>query len=106
MGAPLRSRSSFTCAAEMFVVVSVLIFKFPSLKTSFYNILTRVALRLTRAINPSKILTLDGTVRALDHARVSHVACAPIRTHSSIQRCGAADLRAEPPASGARGIFG
>jgi hypothetical protein len=46
MGAPLRSRSSFTCAAEMFVVVSVLIFSVPSLKTSFYNILTRVGLYL------------------------------------------------------------
>src|SRR5258708_37381190 len=50
MGAPLRSRNSFTCAAEMVVVVSVLIMLFPSINASIYNILTRVALRLTRAI--------------------------------------------------------
>jgi len=51
MGAPLRSRSSFTCAAEMFVVVSVLILLSFYKSFSIYNILTRVALRLTRAIN-------------------------------------------------------
>jgi hypothetical protein len=49
MGAPLRSRSSFTWAAVMFVVL-VLIFLFPSGCFFRYNILTRVALRLTRAI--------------------------------------------------------
>src|SRR5437899_5713927 len=47
MGAPLRSRSSFTCAAEI-VGVSVLIVSFPSLLPLFYKTLTRVALRLTR----------------------------------------------------------